>query len=82
MYAIARMLIFLLPNDKLLLYSGLLSIPILFVSRFFIRFQKTLRLTELAEMKRIVNKLQNVHRRRREELYSSYLNQMYDVDIN
>ena len=82
MYAIAKVLIFMLPAEQLLLYSSFLSIPILFVSSFFIRFQRTLKLSELGQMKGIINKL-DISRRRREELYSNYLNQMlHDADMN
>lgn len=82
MYGIHRGLLFFLPTKYLFLSSILLALPILFVSRFFICFQKTLGLSDMSEMKRILGKL-DIHRRSREELYSNYLNQMlHDVDIS
>lgn len=83
LYGLNRLLQYLLPASSALFSSCLFALPILLVARFSIRFKKQLGFVELAEVRRIVGRLEGLHRKRREQLYSAYLNQMlHDVDIS
>lgn len=82
LHYIYRLQAILFTHTYIVIGSIAISLAMFWLGKFFlINFKRTLSLKQMNELKTSANRLAD-HQKRREELFSSYLNSMYDVNLN